>query len=100
MDTHEFKIKINNPKLKMQIISLEASFRKELATNKKAKDCLNAIIQLKLNGEMSHFFALRLLGQIEDGRIQKPLFQILKSEFAKNGLNLVWHERMLIVSQL
>ncbi len=100
MNVSEFKIPINDQDLKKKLISQEMFFRSEMATNRKAKDCLTAIIQLKLSGQISHFFALRLLGQLEDQKIIKPFFKLLKVEFEKAGLKLAWHNNMLMVSPL
>lgn len=95
----EILIPITDPKLKTMLISQQGYFLKQVHTNRKAKDCLQAISQIKRGESINQVLAVRLLGQIENPKITKLLYVYLKQEFQKVGLGLVNTNGLIIVSQ-
>lgn len=85
-----FQFQIENEELKKELLKLRPFFIKAQFTNRKAKDCLEALSHIERGKSFDSNLGVRLLGQIpESNPVYKKLYSELALKFKSNGLDLI-----------
>ncbi len=86
----QIQIQIENEELKRDLLKLKTFFIKTQFTNRKAKDCLEALRFIERGEIFDSNLGVRLLGQIpESNPVYKKLYFELALKFKSNGLDLI-----------
>lgn len=85
-----FSVQITDEKIRSGLLALKPFFHRQIFTNRKAKDCLDALQSIEQQKPFSHFLSVRLLGQLpSQNGLYENLLNHLNTQFKAHGCVIV-----------